>query len=130
MFVDSSAFVAMMTGEGDAEQLTARLEQARKPVTSSIVAFETVLALSRIYGIPKELAQVLFLEFVKAAGVEMVSIGPEMHLLALNAHELYGKGTGHPAQLNMGDCFSYAMAKSTSGELLYKGSDFRHTDLG
>lgn len=72
----------------------------------------------------------VFLEFVKAARVEMVSIGPEMHLLALNAHQLYGKGTGHPAQLNMGDCFSYAMAKSTSGELLYKGSDFRHTDLG
>lgn len=130
MFVDSSAFVAMMSGESDAEQLSARLERARKPTTSALVAFETVLALCRIHGISIEQAQVLFLEFVQAAGIELVPIGAEAHLIALNAHQLYGKGTGHPAQLNMGDCFSYAMAKSSSGELLYKGSDFRHTDLG
>lgn len=48
---------------------------------------------------------------------------------ALRAHARYGKGRSHPAQLNMGDCFAYAVAKSRRAALLYKGNDFGYTDL-
>jgi len=47
----------------------------------------------------------------------------------VRAYARYGKGTGHPAQLNFGDCFSYAAAKRVGAPLLYKGADFSHTDL-
>lgn len=48
---------------------------------------------------------------------------------AFQAHRRFGKGTGHPAALNYGDCFSYAMARSLNTPLLFKGNDFIHTDL-
>ena len=49
--------------------------------------------------------------------------------IAREAFRDFGKGSGHPAQLNFGDCFAYALAKSTGERLLFKGSDFIHTDL-
>jgi ribonuclease VapC len=49
--------------------------------------------------------------------------------IAREAHLKYGKGMGHPAQLNFGDCFSYALAKSLDAPLLYKGGDFAKTDI-
>lgn len=51
-------------------------------------------------------------------------------MLALAAFERFGKGSGHPAQLNLGDCFAYAIAKRHGIKLLYKGNDFSQTDLG
>jgi len=49
--------------------------------------------------------------------------------VALDAYDRFGKGTGHPAGLNYGDCFSYALAKQSGEPLLFKGNDFTHTDL-
>ncbi len=49
--------------------------------------------------------------------------------LAADAFQRFGKGTGHKAQLNFGDCLSYAVAKSLDAPLLFKGEDFRHTDV-
>ena len=49
--------------------------------------------------------------------------------LALGAFDRFGKGSGHPARLNLGDCFAYAMAKQHGVPLLYKGDDFSQTDL-
>jgi ribonuclease VapC len=63
------------------------------------------------------------------ANVETVPITREIGDLALQAFEKYGKGRGHKAQLNMGDCFAYACAKSLGVPLLYKGDDFAKTDL-
>ena len=53
----------------------------------------------------------------------------EQAYLALDAYDRFGKGTGHSAGLNYGDCFSYALAKQTGEPLLFKGKDFIHTDL-
>ena len=53
----------------------------------------------------------------------------EQDRLALDAYDRFGKGTGHPAGLNYGDCFSYALAEQTGGPLLFRGNDFRVTDL-
>ena len=49
--------------------------------------------------------------------------------IARRAHRDYGKGSGHPARMNLGDCFSYALARASGEPLLYKGNDFVHTDL-
>ena len=67
--------------------------------------------------------------FLSEAEVFVVPIEREDAQIALAAHALYGKGRGHPAQLNMGDCFAYAMAKSRGAALLFKGDDFVHTDI-
>jgi ribonuclease VapC len=66
---------------------------------------------------------------IKAAGIEILPITEEIGHLAIDAFDRYGKGRGHPAQLNMGDCFAYACAKAHGLRLLYKGADFSRTDL-
>jgi len=51
-------------------------------------------------------------------------------LVARRAHQQYGRGSGHPAGLNFGDCFAYALARDKGEPLLFKGDDFAHTDIG
>lgn len=129
MFVDSSALVAMLGSENDAEGLAHLLSNANRPTTSPVALFETVVALRRKFEIPIGEALRDTLGFLAQADVEIEEIKSDSHLFALAAHERYGKGTGHPAQLNMGDCFSYALAKRAGVQLLYKGEDFAQTDL-
>ncbi|MEM0898936.1 MAG: type II toxin-antitoxin system VapC family toxin [Pseudomonadota bacterium] len=59
----------------------------------------------------------------------MVPIDQQQAYLAKDARRQFGRGSGHPAQLNMGDCFAYALAKKLSKPLLFKGNDFSHTDV-
>ena len=68
------------------------------------------------------------LQFLAIAGVQSVAIAPDDAKAALDAFSRFGKGRGHPAQLNMGDCFAYAMAISRNATLLFKGNDFNQTD--
>jgi len=67
--------------------------------------------------------------FCDAVGIIVMPITEADGLTALEAFARYGKGRGHPAQLNMGDCFAYAAAKNAGASLLFKGSDFGHTDI-
>jgi ribonuclease VapC len=128
-FVDSSALVAILAPEADGETYANRIDEKDMPTTSSLAIFETVLALARIRYVPVAEAMLLVLEFLERGDVGVTPIGEDAHILAVGAHARFGKGTGHPARLNMGDCFSYALAKQTRAELLYKGDDFAHTDL-
>ena len=68
-------------------------------------------------------------EFLGIAGIETVAITDRDAATALTAFARYGKGRRHPAQLNMGDCFAYAIAKNQGTELLFKGEDFGKTDI-
>lgn len=68
--------------------------------------------------------------FLDLADVRIVDVGEESIDLLADAFVRYGKGSGHPARLNLGDCFSYAMAKKGGVPLLYKGNDFPQTDMG
>jgi ribonuclease VapC len=61
--------------------------------------------------------------------IQTVDLTPQMILTALQAYERYGKGRQHPARLNMGDCLSYAAARTLGLPLLYKGEDFARTDI-
>jgi ribonuclease VapC len=68
-------------------------------------------------------------EFIEAAGIRIEAVTPEQAAVARSAHRRFGKGTGHAAALNYGDCFSYALAKAMNAPLLCKGNDFPLTDI-
>lgn len=130
MFVDSSAIVAVLTGEDDADLIADRIEKAAAPVTSPIAIFEAALGICRKRHMTVEEARGDLHEFLELAGIETVGISPADADMALLAFSRYGKGRGHPAQLNMGDCFAYAVARTRDIPLLYKGNDFSQTDIG
>lgn len=129
MFVDASALVAILTSEDGNDALLDRMETAPDRFTSAIAVYEAVLALRRKRQRPIAVVQADLTAFLKAAGIRLVAIPPEAGEQALEAFARYGKGTGHPAQLNMGDCFAYAMATIHAAPLLFKGEDFMQTDL-
>jgi ribonuclease VapC len=129
LFLDASAIVAMMIGEPDARALADRLDEHDTLLWSPIVRWEALVAIVRERGYSPSAARSDLYEFGKEYGFEAVSIGDDEFDLAYRAYRLYGKGTGHPAKLNMGDCFAYACAKAHQAQLLYKGDDFAQTDL-
>jgi ribonuclease VapC len=129
MFIDASAIIAILTREPDADDLIDRLEDAIRPITSAIAIFEATLGLCRKRHASVEETQADVADFLRTARVEVVQIGENEASLALSAFARYGKGRGHPAQLNMGDCFAYAVARNHRTTLLFKGNDFTKTDI-
>ena len=130
MFVDSSAIVAILTAEEDADRLADRIDAAEAPVTSAVAIFEAARGICRKHHATVEEARDDVRAFLDAAGIEVATIAEAEAGAALLAFSRYGKGRGHPAQLNMGDCFAYAVARTRHVPLLYKGNDFSHTDIG
>jgi ribonuclease VapC len=129
MFVDASAIVAMLTREPEADALADALEGAVSPITSPIAVFESALGICRKRHASIAEAEADVREFLEAAAIRMVPITDREAGAALDAFARYGKGRGHPAQLNLGDCFAYAVAKSHGTALLFKGDDFDQTDI-
>lgn len=70
-----------------------------------------------------------FDDLVRTAGLVVEPVTEDEARIARDAYRDFGKGSGHPAQLNFGDCFAYALAKLSGEELLFKGNDFVHTDV-
>jgi ribonuclease VapC len=129
MFVDASAIVAILTREPEADALADVLEKARSPITSPLAIFEAVLGIRRKRHMSVEEAEEDVREFLGVAGIRAVAITEQEAETALVAFSRYGKGQGHPAQLNLGDCFAYAVAKNYRIALLFKGEDFDKTDI-
>jgi len=129
MFVDASAIVAILTREPEADALADAIEAARSPITSPIAVFEAAIGICRKRHASVEEAEADVREFLEIAEIEMIPITAKEAETALVAFARYGKGRGHPAQLNLGDCFAYAAAKNYRTSLLFKGQDFIHTDV-
>ena len=129
MFVDASAIVAILTGEPEADALADELDAARSPITSPIAIFEAALGVCRKRHASIGEAQRDVLEFLAIADVRIVAITATEAEAALDAFDRYGKSRGHPAQLNLGDCFGYAVAKSHRTSILFKGDDFNKTNI-
>ena len=89
---------------------------------------ETSLVLRGLKRIASEQAERWLDEFMLTAGIRIEQVTPEHVQLARRAHIQF-KGTGHPAGLNFGDCFAYALARATGEALLFKGDDFNQTDI-
>jgi len=130
MFVDASAIVAILGRESEADRFADLLEEASVSITSPIAIFEAVLGLCRKRHASVGKTQADVQEFLSIAGIECVPITTTDSQTALAAFSRYGKGTGHPAQLNLGDCFAYAVARNRRMPLLFKGDDFNKTDIG
>lgn len=122
MILDSSAVVAILTREPDAATFLHAIEAADSVGISAATLVEASIVLG-----PR--GQRPLTEFLAEAGIEIVGFDANQADVARRAHHSYGRGSGSKARLNFGDCFSYALAKSTGRPLLFKGDDFTHTDI-
>ena len=129
MFIDASALVAILAHEPGYEKLTAALDTAAVPLTSGIAILEAVMALRRISSGTIDDAETLVRDLLAAAHAAEIAITSAQTRMAITAYARYGKGQGHPAQLNMGDCFAYACARTHDIPLLFVGNDFSQTDI-
>jgi ribonuclease VapC len=124
MIVDTSALLAILFGEEDARPLAEAIGRAAAKRLSAASYVElAMVALSRrgttLGEVDAQLA---------AWGIEVVAVTPSEARLAAHAFARYGRGR-HPARLNFGDCFAYALAKERGEPLLFKGDDFARTDV-
>lgn len=126
MIVDSSAILSILLHEPDAESLQATFLDHSHIRMSAASFLEVAMRIIR-----KTLPDAVNLldEFVARMDIRIEPITAEQARIARDAFARYGKGMGHPAQLNFGDCFTYALARVTGEPLLHKGNDFNHTDL-
>jgi len=126
MIVDTSAIVAILRDEPEA--MTFATAIARERVRRvSVVSY--VEAAAVIDGSRDPVATRKFDDFFQAAAFTVEAVTADQGRIARAAYLDFGKGSGHPAQLNFGDCFAYALAKAMSEPILFKGEDFKHTDL-
>lgn len=126
MIVDSSAVVAILRAEPDATRYAEAIEAAQVRRISAANWLESAIVLSD----PADpVAGRRFDEFVREAALHIEPVTARQAAIARDAYRDFGKGSGHPAQLNFGDCFAYALAIDTSEPLLFKGDDFGYTDL-
>lgn len=129
MFVDTSVVIAILAAEDDAGHWADVLENAPVCITSALVVLEAVMRLSTKLDVePLEVDRIVR-AFLQAAAIEVVAIDGLDGKVAVEAFSRYGKGRGHSAQLNLADCLSYACARNRDMRLLYKGNDFRQTDM-
>ena len=129
MFVDASVIVAIVSLEPEHEVLARRLDEAEAPITSGLAIFEAVTAIVRKKRLRVSEALEIVQEMLSRTEIDVVDVSAETAASALGAFAQYGKGRGHKAQLNLCDCFAYAMAKQHGVPLLYRGDDFSQTDL-
>jgi len=125
MVLDSSALIAILENEPPAEAFTTAIELDPVRLLSAVSLVETAMVVESRHG---KVGQQTLDELLRKAQVEIVSVTVEQAEIARGAFRQYGKGR-HPAALNFGDCFSYALAKFTDEPLLFKGNDFSQTDL-
>jgi ribonuclease VapC len=128
MFVDASAIIAIIAEEAEARDLAARLARAARVAVSPIALYEATTGLARQRVCSIEDAASLVEEFVEATGARIIDITAAIARDAARAFGRFGRGR-HRADLNMGDCFSYACARAEGLPLLFKGDDFVHTDI-
>ena len=128
VFVDASAIVAIIAREPEASTFDARLDWDEDRLTSAMAVWEAVRAVAKARGVAFAEARQLVSDFLTSFQFDIVPISTLEGEMALDAHQRFGRGV-HDADLNFGDCFSYACAKSRDIPLLFKGDDFALTDV-
>jgi ribonuclease VapC len=123
---DTSAIVAIAFAEPEREAFVAALERAERTLVSSVTAVEARRVVHARRG---QRAVVLVDDLLRLPFFEIVPPGAAEMDAAYAAFVAFGKGNGHPAALNFGDVFSYALAKTRGLPLLFKGRDFAETDI-
>lgn len=126
MIVDTSAIVAILRDEPEALSLARTIEVAR---TRRVSAANYVESAAILDGSRNPIASRRFDDFFREASLTIEAVTAEQPRIAREAYNDFGKGSGHPAQLNFGDCFAYALAKVMREPILFTGDDCIRTDL-
>lgn len=125
MVIDTSALLAILLDEPEADALGLAIERDPVRLISTGTYLECSIVLESRFGEP---GSQLLDELIRSAGADLVPVTPEQARLARDAFRFYGKGR-HPAGLNFGDCFAYALSRSSEEPLLFKGNDFSRTPI-
>jgi ribonuclease VapC len=126
MIVDTSAVMAVIEGEDGSADVEQALADASTASMSTATAVELTSVLMR-YGrveVHREVDRLL-----DAWGIRLAPLDEAQTRIAQQAYRDYGRSSGHPARLNLGDCFSYALATASGEPLLFVGDDFARTDI-
>jgi ribonuclease VapC len=126
VILDTSALIAILRAEPEALAFAQAIAAAKIRRVSAASYVETAAVID---SAGDAVASRRLDELLEEAGVVIEPVTAEQARLARAAYRDFGKGRGHRAKLNMGDCFSYALAKAFREPLLYKGDDFTHTDV-
>lgn len=126
MIVDTSAVIAILRDEPDADRYVAALAAAAEPRMSAATYLEAAI----VVDVNRDaVLSGRFDDLVSQAELRIEPVTEQQAQLARQAYRNFGKGSGHPADLNYGDCFAYALARATGDPLLFKGNDFSQTDV-
>ena len=126
MIVDTSALLAVLRNEPDASLFARALEEADSCRISAANYLEAAIVAD---GSRDPIASARLDQLLRECECTIEPVTQEQAKLAREAYRDFGKGSGHRAKLNFGDCFAYALAKATGEPLLFKGRDFSHTDV-
>lgn len=126
MILDTSAVIAILRDEPEAAAFAEAIEQAAH---RRISAVNYVEAAAVIDGCRDPIASRRFDELLREGDVTIEAVSENQARIARAAYRDFGRGSGHPAKLNFGDCFAYALAKAKREPLLFKGDDFPQTDV-
>jgi ribonuclease VapC len=126
VIIDTSALIAILRSESDASFFAETLAKAVRPRISAANYLEAAIVID---GSRDPIASRLFDELLREAEIVVEPVTAEQVQIAREAYRDFGRGSGHPAKLNFGDCFAYALARAAGEPLLYKGDDFRHAGL-
>jgi ribonuclease VapC len=126
VIIDTSALISILRAEDDARDMAGAIEKAQVRRISAANFLETAVVIDASRD---PVASRRFDEVVEAAELKVEPVTFDQARIARDAYRDFGKGSGHKAGLNFGDCFAYALAKATGETLLFKGDDFGHTDV-
>jgi len=123
--VDSSAIIAILLKEPERALFVSVLDDSADACCSAVTFVETfMVAMSRVPDFTFD----RYIALMDGFGIRRVPVDDDQSVMSAQAFLRFGKGR-HPAKLNLGDCFSYTLAKSLNAPLLYKGEDFGRTDI-
>ena len=126
MIIDTSALVAILRGEPERTSFADAIARDPFPRISAATYLEVGVVVD---GRRNPMLSRLVDSVIAEGDISIEPVTARQALIARAAYRDFGRGSGHPARLNFGDCFSYALAKDTGEELLFKGDDFIHTDI-
>jgi ribonuclease VapC len=126
VIIDSSAVVAILANEHGHEPYVDALQSNTDLRLSAGTYLEIGIVVERH---PNRLLARTFDQLLVAADIRIEAVTEQQARIARAAYRDFGRGSGHPARLNFGDCFAYALAIDQGESLLYRGDDFSHTDV-
>lgn len=126
MIIDTSALVAIITGEPEADRLLTAIAEAESARMSAATYVECAIVIDRRSS---PATRRRFDQLLATLEIGIADLTADQARIAREAHRDFGRGSGSGARLNLGDCYSYALAVASDDELLFKGDDFGATDV-